>query len=80
MVLAVVAEDRGALGVGTLLTWQHGGQLVVHLEQREVASVVAEGVEEIHQPHILVQLGETHVVRAIAEKVSAPSLLMISQS
>ena len=40
-----------------LLTWGHGGEFGVHLVQQGGASEVAEeGVEEIHQLHLLVKM------------------------
>ena len=44
-----------------MLTWGHGGESCAHLVQQEGASEVAEeGVEEIHQLHLLVKMaGET---------------------
>ena len=44
-----------------LLTWGHGGEICAHLVQQGGASEVAEeGVEEIHQLHLLVKMaGET---------------------
>ena len=41
-----------------MLTWGHGGEFGVHLVQQGGASEVAEeGVEEIHQLHLLVKMG-----------------------